>query len=105
MKHKIDIQRACEGIAETAARNAKLSGTESSLLAGTIFVDSRRPKKPRKMLQGSGPPSICWHCLKQLQRAPGQGLGLFYFLLVREDGVEHRVHGDCFIPATQGGKP
>lgn len=47
-----------------------------------------------RMRQGSGAPSFCWVCQRQLQRAPGRGLGLFYFDLVRDpDGVEHRVHG------------
>jgi len=46
--------------------------------------------------QGSGAPSFCWHCNRQLQRAPGKGLGLFYFHLVRDAaGVQHRVHGGC----------
>lgn len=50
----------------------------------------------KKLLQGSGSPSFCWHCGKQLQRAKGKGLGLFYFnLVVDQDGNEHRVHGDC----------
>jgi hypothetical protein len=49
-----------------------------------------------RMRQGSGAPSLCWHCLRQLQRAPGRGMGLFYFNLVRDrGGAEHRVHGDC----------
>jgi hypothetical protein len=40
----------------------------------------------------------------QLQRAPGRGLGLFYFHLVRDpQGVEHRVHGDCLKPAVADG--
>lgn len=44
--------------------------------------------------QGTGAPSLCWVCLKQLQRAPGKGKGLFYFHLVRDRiGIEHRVHG------------
>lgn len=46
--------------------------------------------------QGSGPPSFCWHCSKQLQRARGKGLGLFYFRsVIDNDGVRHRVHNDC----------
>lgn len=50
----------------------------------------------QKMEQGSGSPKLCWHCGKQLQRAPGKGLGLFYFrTLVDPLGSEHRVHGDC----------
>lgn len=32
--------------------------------------------------------------MNQLQRAPGKGLGLFYFNIIRDSvGVEHRVHG------------
>lgn len=50
----------------------------------------------KKLRQGSGSPKLCWHCGKQLQRAPGKGLGLFYFHLVTcRDGFDHRVHGDC----------
>ena len=46
--------------------------------------------------RASGAPSFCWHCFKQLHRAPGRGQGLFFFALVRgRDGVKHRVHGDC----------
>lgn len=41
---------------------------------------------------GGGAPSFCWCCNRQLQRAPGKGLGLFYFELVVKDGYEHRVH-------------
>lgn len=55
----------------------------------------------QRMRQGSGAPSLCWHCLKQLQRAPGRGLGLFYFELVRDRaGVEHRVHGGACLSET-----
>jgi len=54
--------------------------------------------------QGSGAPSICWVCLKQLQRAPGKGLGLFYFDLVRDPGgTDHRVHGQCVRVAVEDG--
>ena len=50
----------------------------------------------QRMEQGSGAPSFCWHCSKQLQRAKGKGLGLFYFrTVIDQDGVKHRVHGDC----------
>lgn len=50
----------------------------------------------KKLEQGSGAPSFCWECGKQLQRAPGKGMGLFYFWRVKDiDGREHRVHGDC----------
>lgn len=50
----------------------------------------------RRLEQGSGAPSFCWHCSKQLQRAPGKGLGLFYFrIVIDQDGIAHRVHGDC----------
>lgn len=52
-----------------------------------------------KLRQGSGAPSFCWHCNRQLQRAPGKGLGLFYFnLVLGPDGNEHRVHG---FPCTR----
>jgi hypothetical protein len=55
--------------------------------------------------QGSGAPSFCWNCHRQLRRAPGRGLGLFYFQLVRDpDGVEHRVHGGvCLFDAVAAG--
>jgi hypothetical protein len=53
--------------------------------------------------QGSGV-SLCWVCLRQLQRAPGRNRGLFYFNLVRDrGGAEHRVHGDCTKPALDDG--
>ena len=56
-------------------------------------------------LTGSGAPSFCWHCNKQLHRAPGKGLGLFFFNLVRgPDGHEHRVHGSpCTRQAIKDG--
>jgi len=45
---------------------------------------------------GSGSPSFCWHCQRQLMRAKGKGLGLFHFdLVVDRDGIEHRVHQGC----------
>jgi hypothetical protein len=51
--------------------------------------------------QGSGAPTFCWHCNKQLQRAPGKGMGLFYFELVRDpDGVTHRVHHSLCLPLS-----
>jgi len=47
-------------------------------------------------LQGSGAPSFCFICNKQLQRAPGKGKGLFYFrLAVDKAGQHHRIHGSC----------
>lgn len=59
----------------------------------------------RRMQQGSGAPSFCWVCMRQLRRAPGKGLGLFYFdLVVDQDGREHRVHGaQCFNQALEDG--
>lgn len=57
-----------------------------------------------RSLQGSGPPNFCWHCSKQLQRAKGRGLGLFYFkIVVDQSGVEHRVHADCVEKAATDG--
>lgn len=70
----------------------------------------------RRMHQGASAPSFCWQCNKQLQRAPGKGLGLFYFdLVVDQGGAQHRVHGGQCVreavadgckalprPATQG---
>ena len=39
-------------------------------------------------------PSFCWHCNRQLRRAPGKGM--FYFVnVVDPDGNYHRVHGRC----------
>lgn len=58
----------------------------------------------KRLEQGSGPPSFCWHCSKQLMRARGIGLGLFYFrTVVDQDGVKHRVHGDCLSEAVGNG--
>lgn len=60
------------------------------------------------MEQGSGAPSFCWVCNRQLQRAPGKGAGLFYFArVVDRDGREHRVHGfPCLQSAlADGNKP
>lgn len=59
----------------------------------------------KHMRQGSGAPSFCWVCMRQLQRAPGKGLGLFYFETVRDPaGVEHRVHGStCLTEAVADG--
>ena len=52
----------------------------------------------------SGGPSFCWQCNRQLHRAPGKGLGLFYALTVRDKGDhEHRIHGDCLIEAKADG--
>lgn len=57
----------------------------------------------KKMEQGSGAPSFCWECGRQLQRAPGKGLGLFYFNTVTDElGNKHRVHGDCFKAIKTG---
>lgn len=54
--------------------------------------------------KGAGAPSFCWQCNLQLHRAPGRGLGLFYFAIVRgPDGFEHRVHGDCLQQAVNDG--
>lgn len=51
--------------------------------------------------KGAGSPSFCWRCMRQLQRAPGKGLGLFFFNLVRDRaGVEHRVHADACTRAA-----
>lgn len=58
----------------------------------------------KRMRQGAGAPSFCWHCFKQLQRAPGKGQGLFYFNLVADrDGLHHRVHGHCEALAIADG--
>lgn len=51
-------------------------------------------KIDKKARQGSGAPSFCWICGKQLMRAPGKGKGLFFFDIVigRGDDEQHRVH-------------
>lgn len=57
-----------------------------------------------RMRQGAGSPSLCWHCLRPLQRAPGRGRDLrFFHLVVDRAGVEHRVHGDCLPLVTADG--
>lgn len=69
--------------------------TADQALAKAAETLTRAAAERDRLRQGSGAPSLCWHCLRQLQRAPGKGLGLFYFNLVRDRvGVEHRVHGD-----------
>jgi len=56
------------------------------------------------MQTGVGGPSLCWMCNRQLMRARGQGLGLFYFHKVRDRrAAEYRVHGDCLTAALKGG--
>lgn len=57
--------------------------------------DGEGPRMTKvKTRKGAGAPSFCWQCNRQLMRAEGKGLGLFYFAVVRDrDGVEHRVHG------------
>lgn len=55
---------------------------------------SKTTKKPERARKGGGSPTFCWHCHKQLQRAPGRGL-FFYWVVRAEDDHEHRVHGDC----------
>lgn len=58
----------------------------------------------KRMMQGSGAPIHCWICGKQLQRAPGKGLGLVYFRLVFAEEHERRVHGfPCFDMAKKDG--
>lgn len=54
---------------------------------------------------GSGAPSFCWVCHRQLMRAPGKGQGLFYFELVQDPGgVSHRVHqSQCLKDALSDG--
>lgn len=53
---------------------------------------------------GSGGPSFCWVCMRQLQRAPGKGKGLFYFQLVEDrEGHQHRVHDQCVKEAASDG--
>lgn len=100
MKVSANLSRQLEGITATVEQRAKaLRGSVESPLAGPFYVDRFTDKPPRKMRTGSGAPSICWVCGKQLQRAKGKGLGLFYFNLVRDRAnVEHRVHGS---PCTQ----
>lgn len=89
--------RQVAGALETARRDAKAAvGGSACALAGPVYIDRSAQRVPRKMQQGNGAPSMCWICGRQLQRAPGKGLGLFYFNRVRDrGGVTHRVHGDC----------
>ena len=52
----------------------------------------------------AGSPTFCWHCNRQLQRAPGVGKGLFHFAVVKDrDNNIHRVHLDCLKPVTADG--
>ena len=97
---KANIKRQAEGIKTTAERNFRaLAGAMSGTLAMTVYTDKAVQRMPRKMQTGSGSPSLCWMCLRQKQRAPGKGLGLFYFNVVLDrHGAEHRVHG---TPCTQ----
>lgn len=72
-------------------------------LTGTVYTGAVI-RAPKKMLTGSGAPSFCWHCGNQLQRAPGNGAGLFFFNLVTgPDGEQHRIHGDCTDRAVLDG--
>lgn len=58
----------------------------------------------KRLLKQAGAPSFCWQCWSQLQRAPGKGLGLFFFALVQDPtGAVRRVHGDCVKPAVTDG--
>jgi hypothetical protein len=60
--------------------------------------------KSKKTQTSSGAPTFCWQCNRQLQRAPGKGLGLFYFRLVQDPaGYTHRVHGGCVKHAVNDG--
>lgn len=54
---------------------------------------------------GSGAPSFCWVCNKQLMRAKGKGLGLFHFEIVQDpNGQNHRVHqSNCLADAIKEG--
>lgn len=60
-----------------------------------------------RMLQGTGGPSFCWICDKQLQRAPGKGRNLFYFWLITDkrdpDQLKRRIHGGCMDEAIKQG--
>ena len=57
-----------------------------------------------KARQGSGAPTFCWQCNRQLHRAPGKGLGLFFFeLVLGTDGHQHRIHQDCLPDAKADG--
>lgn len=56
-----------------------------------------------KLRKSGGPPSFCWYCMKQLQRAGGVGKGLFYYAVVEDAGGQHRVHGDCVERAVADG--
>lgn len=99
-----NIDRIYSGIAETMERDSKAKrGSTGCTLSATVYTGDRTAI-PKRMQTGSGSPSFCWHCGRQLQRAPGKGLGLFYFNIVRDGGgIEHRVHGDCTKPAIDDG--
>lgn len=72
-------------------------------LAGPVYK-GHTIRTPKKMLTGGGSPSFCWQCGNQLQRAPGKGLGLFFFnLVIGPDGEQHRIHGDCTERAVLDG--
>lgn len=98
-------ERQAEGARDTARRHTRaMSGSVPTTLASIVYTDAGSQRVPRRMRKGSGGPSLCWVCGNQLQRAPGKGLGLFYFNLVTDRGcVEHRVHGDCTQPAIDDG--
>lgn len=52
----------------------------------------------KRMQQGAGAPSFCWVCMRQLMRAPGKGLSLFYFhTVLDQDGRKHRTHGGACL--------
>jgi hypothetical protein len=50
-----------------------------------------------KAEQVSGAPTFCHECNRQLMRAPGKGLGLFYAVHLTHKSAGHRVrmHDQC----------
>jgi hypothetical protein len=52
--------------------------------------------KPARIVGGA--PTFCHSCNRQLMRAPGKGLGLFYAVIVerkRCGGHQYRMHAEC----------
>lgn len=101
----MNLERQAAGIQDTAERNARATIGAGTTFPANVYVDKAAQRVPRKMQQGSGAPKLCWVCGRQLQRAPGKGLGLFYFNEVMDKAaVVHRVHGEgCTRSAIEDG--
>ena len=79
--------------------------SRSSVPSPEEMTIAQTTKFDKRMRTGSGAPSFCWHCNSQLMRAPGKGLGLYFFDLVLDrDGLQHRVHREpCLAQAIADG--